>query len=403
MAVTHLMQSHQISDELGFLPKNPIRFLPLSGTYSSRDKYFITIDNLGYLLPGLIKENRIAESVKSLPTPDWSLNDLSQPALYRLMLLVTMLEHAYFYERLKHLTIAELIAMEGPHVIPEQLAIPLYKLWQLTGIAPSMSYELYSPWNYFKPDPSKPMDFDNIKMIHSFTDTEDEKWFVLNHQMVDYRFAPAIRPSLTAHLLTANTQQWNSISPDWVTRLLEEILVNVEKMTDVLERMREHCRPDVYFDQVRKFYSIPRNLVFEGVEELKDQTINVLGETGGQDGWKQFMHAILGMDFDDITFGGIYYFKELRKHMSPTRRTLIENTKRESLLRNYVANQKTRNNCKPARRYNGLIKCLLDWMDEHYSLARDYVGRQNETHGTVKAPFGLLQEIREKTKNYMID
>ena len=403
MAVNSLVQFHQISDELGFLPKNPLRLLPSNTQFMLRNRYFIEIDKIAYSLPDLIKKGRVAEAVRSLPVPSWPIYDLYQPAMYRLMLLVTMLEHAYFYEKLQHLKVAELMAMEGPHVIPNKLAIPLYKLWQQTGIAPSMSYELYSQWNYLKFDPSKPIDFDNIKMIHSFTDTEDEKGFVLIHQIVDYTFAPVIRPSLKAHLLTADSSQWDSVPPDLITRLLEEISANMEKVVNVLERMREYCRPDVYFEQVRRFYSIPRNLEFEGVEKLKGQTVNVLGETGGQDSWKQFMHAILGMDFDDVKFGNIYYFKELRNHMSPVRRNLVERIKSESMLRNYVVDQKEKNNCQPARRYNRLIKSLLDWMDEHYSLAKEYVGRQGETHGTVKAPFGLLQEIRDKTKSYIIE
>ena len=208
---------------------------------------------------------------------------------------------------------------------------------------------------------------------------------------------------MQAHVLTMDRYAWPSIPPEIVTESLEKAIVYIETMVNTLEEMRKNCRPDVYFENIRKFYSTPRNIVFEGVREWENQIINVLGETGGQDPWKQILHAVLRMNFDKTSFGNIFYFKELRKSMSTDRRELIETIQNESRLRNYVLQEIIKNNRKPARRYNSLIKCLLDWMDEHFSLATEYVGQKGETHGTVKAPLKLLQEIRLETKSYLID
>ena len=392
--VRMLMDQYGVSYRTGFLAEDPLRVLPSFTDNTARDREFVLLDQSAYMLTLDIAHKNVVRSVEQMKVPAWCYDELSEPIQYRLMLVYAMRTHAYFHELLGYRNIGELMQDDRIKSLPPQLAVPLWELSKITGIAPSMSYCLYSLSNYFLKDPNKKIGLGNIDLIHSFTSTLDEKWFVWIHQVMECVFAPAIPALVKAYLLSM--LPFEDIPSEVMTRCLTQAARASAKTVDILEQMRNHCDYHTYFDRVRLFYGFPRSVVFEGVDELNGEKQEVLGETGGHTPLQHSRLMVLGMDHEDIP-----YFPQMRKHMPAKFRNLIE-LMACSRIREYVMWARDRNNVKPARPYNQLVWSVIAHRWEHLTLVKDYITTYGETHGTGKPPLDWLEILYERTKQYLI-
>lgn len=402
-----LMKKHDVSFETGFLAERPLRWLPEDSDNAPRTNDFMRLDAMAYSLEQTIGERKVAESVKRLTVPRWSFEDLPQPVASRLMLIYAMYTHAYFREVCLYGNVSALVQDLSPKILPAQLAVPLWHTSRRIGMEPTMSYGLYGLWNYYRKDPQKPVGLDNIELIHSFTGTLDERWFVWIHQAVEVAFAPAIPELLTACLLS-RVHDRNGSMPS-LPNLGEEVIVEemirrldnaakaARNAVAVLRRMREHCNYGTYFNRVRLFFAFPNSVVFEGIEELEGEPQQKLGETGGQTPFMHFQLAAAGIDHDDDP-----YFPRMRQYMSQPFRELVEFVKSSSNIRLFVLER--RRNTTLVQSYNALIQAIpLDWRIVHMSLVDDFIAQFGEGHGTGKPPLQWLSELYKKAKSYLIE
>jgi len=405
--VTLLMKKHDVSLETGFLAERPLRWLPKDSGSVERTNDFMRLDAMAYALEQTISERKVAESVKRLAVPRWSFEDLPRPVASRLMLIYAMYTHAYFREVYLYGNVSELMQDLDPKILPAQLAVPLWRASRRIGMEPTMSYGLYALWNYYRKDPRKPVSLDNIELIHSFTGTPDERWFVWIHQVVEVAFAPAIPELLTACLLSRVRDPDGSMTslPNLGEEVIvEEMIRRLDKATKAardavvaLKRMREHCDYGTYFNQVRLFFTFPNSVVFDGVEELGGKPQQQLGETGGQTPFMHFQLAAAGIDHDDDP-----YFPRMRQYMSRPFRELVELVKKTSNIRSFVLER--RRNKALVQSYNSLIQAIpLDWRIAHMSLVDDFIGQFGEGHGTGKPPLEWLSALHKKAKSYLIE
>ena len=397
-----LMKKHKVSYSMGFLAEKPLLSIPRGSGDEEKWRYFLKVDELGYALKKLIKERRVSEAVNALPDlPQSVFYDISWEAAHRFMLVVAMATQAYFREIFPCKNVEELMSDTRVKFLPPQLAMPLWRLHKITGISPSMSYGLYSLWNWHKKETEKPLSLENIEMIHSFTGTLDERWFVWIHQIVEMVFHPAISASLKADILAklycARQINDEQVVINYMTKFLREAAVASVETVNVLERMREHCNPSTYFDEIRMFYSFPRKVVFEGVEdpEAYRKPLEIYGETGGQTPYQHFRIAALGIKHQKSE-----YFMRMRKHMSTPFRELVERMDNAS-IRDFVLGHKS--NKALRRQYNIFVQSVLDWRAEHMALVEEYIKTHGESHGTGKPPLDWLKELYDETKSYLID
>ncbi len=405
--VRRLMQQHGVSFETGFLAERPLRWLPNGVADAAQVNDFMRLDAMAYALEQTISERKVAESINRLAVPRWPVENLPWPVVSRLMLIYAMFTHAYFREVYPYRNVSELMQDRSPKILPAQLAVPLCRASRRIGMEPTMSYGLYGLWNYYRKDPEQPVSLENIELIHSFTGTLDERWFVWIHQAVEVAFAPAIPELLTACLLSCVRDSDASVPS--LSNLREKVII--EKMirclnnaakaarnaVAVLKRMREHCNYGTYFNRVRLFFTFPNSVVFEGVEELGGEPQQKLGETGGQTPFMHFQLAAAGIDHDDDP-----YFPRMRGYMTKPFRDLVELVKQTSKIRSFVLER--RQNKALVQSYNALIQAVpIDWRIVHMSLVDDFIGQFGEGHGTGKPPLEWLSKLHKKATSYLME
>ena len=392
--IKSLMEENHVSSKTGFLSESPLRNLP-STNDKQQTEDFKLLDKIGHSIDQIIRDKKAAETVKDLKTPGWTFENLPREVTHRLMLIYAMLMHAYFREILPYKNVNELMKDTNKKLLPQQIAVPLWKLSKITGIAPSMSYGLYSLWNYYKKDPNKPLNLENVELIQSFTGSLDEKWFVWIHQIVEITFAQTIPELAKASLLSSPPESNDPEITNEIIKSLDKASLIMRDVVSVLERMRENCSYKDYFDKVRIFYSIPKNIVFEGVDELKGEGQEIYGETGGQTPYMHFLLAALAIKHEEDS-----YFPYMQKHMTHQFRNFILRF-RDSKLREYVVNHKR--NRILVRRYNMLVQSVLDWRAEHMSLVEDYIKVFGEVYGSGKPPLTWLKSLYDKTKVFLVE
>lgn len=388
-----VLKMHRISPELGFLGEKPPLHLPYDHSSQWRNEYFRKLDALAYNLPELIRTKTLHHEIVQLSIPpELHLEQLSWAAQNRFMLLNAMVTHALFVQIYNYPDVSTSQKDEKEKYLLPALAIPLWEISKLTGFVPTLSYGLYIR-NYELLDPQKPVALDNLDLLHSFTGSVDEKWFVWIHQVVEKEFAPAISALLSALLLTSHPDTPGMIQE--VTKCLARACMAMRNVVSTLHRMREHCDPATYFQRVRMFYSFPRNVIFGGVREIEGKAQNYFGETGGQ---SPFMHTLLASL-------GIYpadpYFPQMRKHMSKYNRSFVELILHGSHLREYVKRHAVHRPCRPLLNYyHMLVDFVLGWRKEHLSLVDDNIGKYGDKHGTGSPPLSWLRGLYDETLRY---
>ncbi|MBI2056156.1 MAG: hypothetical protein HYT37_02145 [Candidatus Sungbacteria bacterium] len=393
--VRALLETHYASPEFGFLAENPVLTLsPMENFNNLYTEYFEALQTATDNLPNLIREKRITETLAHLPPISnyYFFRYISTRQQYWLMHMLGILTHSYFNETLEYETAGEVQKDSSIKILPAKLAKPLWLVAQEIKTVPSFSYMLYSLYNYDIPDKTKKISLKNIKLVHSFTGTRDEEWFVNIHQVIEKTVAPALTDLLiAAHFIELIDHKKEAT--DVVIVKMQDAVIALETTLAIFKRMREQCDYRTYFDSVRKFYIFPKNVVFEGVSETPK---SFYGETGGQ---TPFMHTILSLL--GMYPAHIPYFPEMRLYMSGHHRALVESTLAHWNIRSFV-DLYGKKNPRLVRSYNALAQFVVDWRAEHFSLASDYIKEFGDTHGTGGTPLAWLERLHEHAKSFLI-
>ena len=380
--VHECMRYYGVSEARGFLAEDPA-----SAVVARHDEHRINVCSIVATLPRYIKAGRVRAAVHSISTPRRDFSELTMAQAHMVMLRYAFLMHAYLREQHSYRNISELMADESIKYLPPQLAVPMWRLSQITGIAPSLSYGLYSLWNFYRKDRGQPFGLDNNGLIYSFTGAHDEEWFVGIHQEIEYYFARAIPAYLNVYFRA----RFIPCDSGFVNAMFDCLLYAAEvseEIVKILRRMTERCDEETYFGNVRLFYSVPKSLVFSGVEELGGQPQQIFGETGAQTPLQHFRLAVLGIYPQDE------FFHSMRKHMSYPFRKLIESLL-DSRVRIFVEQAGSRWLTKA---YNRNLEAIILWREAHMELVGRYITRFGEGHGTGKSPLSWLQERIDEVK-----
>jgi len=160
-------------------------------------------------------------------------------------------------------------------VLPAQLAMPLVTVSEKLDVAPWLDYHYaYSLGNYVKINPDGNLHWNNLKMACSFTGTQDEVGFIMNHVYIN-----EVSPNLVS-----------GIFQSLAGKRKEGLKLVLETIRDMNERRRtmwKASRPQHYNDFRAFIMGIEGNdeifgngVVYEGCGE---EPRKYRGQTGAQD------------------------------------------------------------------------------------------------------------------------
>jgi len=259
-----------ISPKYGFLPQfEPLDKLPLK---------YVNVQNLiDKLHTNLLKEEGLIEkSIKDLPNLDIlvRMEDDKQvlQALYRAYTFLTsgyLLAPAHFKKD------SEGKYGKAHQILPKQLSEPLVTVSNKLDVFPWLDYHYaYSLGNYVKKDKNGNLHWNNLKMACSFTGTQDEVGFIMNHVYIN-----EVSPQLVSGIfqtLSGQTRQG-----------LEQVLETIRDMNERRRTMWEASNPKNYNDFRAFIMGIEGNdeifgngVIYEGVW---DEPKKFRGQTGAQD------------------------------------------------------------------------------------------------------------------------
>jgi indoleamine 2,3-dioxygenase len=130
------------------------------------------------------------------------------------------------------------------------------------GIPPVATYACVNLWNFTTPS-SDPTDLDALLAQHTFTGTPDESWFYMVSVAMEARGAYIIRVMLDA--LHASSSHHHHPNLPLITRALDETTTCIARLGELLERMDEQCRPQVFYHRIRPFLAGSKNMAAAGL------------------------------------------------------------------------------------------------------------------------------------------
>ena len=286
--------------------------------------------------------------------------------------------------------------------LPAALAIPMVALADRLGQQPLLQYSGYVLDNWGRLDPDQGVSLDNIYMIQKFASGTDEAWFVLVHVAIEARAGAAL--ALYAPLIEAAANG----DEDRAEALLARIVAVWAEINALFDRMPEHCDPYIYFRRVRPYIhgwkdnpALGAGVVYRGVARYGDAPQAFRGQTGSQSSIVPSMDALLGVGHaaDPLRT----YLDELHVYRPPGHRRFIDDVRRESGVRAFVARSGHRGLTEA---YNAAVQAVADFRSRHLEYAASYIHSQgrksagNHTEiGTGGTPFmKYLKKHRDETR-----
>jgi len=371
-----------ITEEFGYLPNyDPARSL------SAGNKEW---DQFGKEIPKLLMSSNFRKRVTELP--DFDVKDLKGDAeIARAMLILSYIGQSYQWSD------------ESPATtLPKKLALPWYEVGKLVGRPPILSYQSYASDNWRRIDPEGPIECGNIALQQCFLGGQDEEWFILIHIDIEKKAGKALK--------AIEDSQADVVSND-----ADKLLLSLTKLRDslaamysVLCRMPEKCDPYIYFHRVRPYIfgwrnnpSLPKGVIYEGVDEYKGVGQTFRGETGAQSAIIPAADGVLGIDHEKDELRE--YLMEMRQYMPPQHVKFIEAVEAGPSVRNFV---KSANDSKLTSVFNECVEIVADFRAKHLEYAGTYIHAQAQATpgnpsavGTGGTPFMVyLRKHRDETK-----
>jgi len=343
---------------------DPVRgFLPAVDPAVSLPPEFAAWDELAKALPGLLTERRFRATVADMPELDPS--PLTDPSLReRAMLLLCLFGNGYVWE-----------GPEPALTIPARLATPLCRIADTLGRPPIAAHAslVLANWRTTKPGSFQPED---LRLLASFRDLEDEKWFFLITVAIEAVGARSIPAILAAQAAVAAGDAGT------VARELETVASAIGDSTRMLLRMYERCQPKVFFDEVRPWVTgWPEPGVI--YDQVSSSPRRLIGGSAAQSPLIQAFDAALGVTHPSPASGP--FLAEMRNYMAPGHRRFLERVERGPSIAAF-----SRATDDPATRAAYRLCCdeLDQFRKAHLEMAGRYITVQAKGDPTAKGTGG---------------
>ncbi len=373
---------YAITEEFGYLPN----YDPARSLSAGNEEW----DEFGKDIPKLLMSSNFRKRVTELP--DFNIKALKGDAeIQRAMLILSYIGQSYQWSD------------ESPATtLPKKLALPWYEVGKLVGRPPILSYQSYASDNWRRIDPNGSIECGNIALQQCFLGGQDEEWFILIHIEIEKKAGKALKAIEDSQADVASNDA------DKLLLSLTKLRDSLASMYAVLCRMPEKCDPYIYFHRVRPYIfgwrnnpSLPKGVIYEGVDEYKGVGQTFRGETGAQSAIIPAMDGVLGIDHEKDELRE--YLMEMRQYMPPQHVKFIEAVEAGPSVRNFV---KSANDSKLTSIFNECVEIVADFRAKHLEYAGTYIHAQSQATpgnpsavGTGGTPFMVyLRKHRDETK-----
>lgn len=359
-----------VNSNTGFLPATE----PIASFGPSAPSYLRTLSELGDDLPELLEDSCLRDRLDDLAPSEEMFDSLSERELH------------YLYSITGFLANASIHGTDGPDTdtIPAGVAIPLYEASRRLGRTPVLSYDAYVLHNWVRTDRDSRLSPREIQPITTFTDLEDERWFIAIHVAIESAAGPAIAAIGDAQ------QGVREDDPSRVSRALRAMIDAIYDVTDILKRMPERNDPDAYGQEFRPYLGSLTDVVFEGVPELTGSQ-SFRGASGAQSSLFPALDATLGIDHGDNPL--VTHLRTLRTDMPSSHRAFIETIEKEPNLHDYVENagggsDSTTADADLRETYNECIDQMITFRKRHIEVVETYLtSKLDSSEGTGGTPY----------------
>ncbi len=374
----------------------PHGFLPSADPIEQLPEEFSEWETLALDLPKLLTSDQTRNTISNMP--EFNVSQLTNAnELERAMVILSYLGHAYIWNNAKPV-----------NTLPKVLAKPWHAVASKIGRPPVLSYGSYALYNWKRLDENKNSELGNIVLLQNFLGGIDEEWFILIHVDIETKAAPAVA-ALQPALQAAKERNTDAVLQHFNTMIKALAL-----MCETLERMPEHCDPYIYYSRVRPYIhgwkdnpALPDGVIYEGVDEYKNEPQFFKGETGAQSTIIPALDAALGITHENNPLKA--HLNEMRTYMPPEHREFLNALELGPSLRDYALENHT---TEPKLRdcYNECIQLIDKFRKTHLAYAASYIQKQHQTSlsnptavGTGGTPFmDYLRKHETETKQHLI-
>ena len=350
----------------GFLPSND------PASYFSHFTELNSVNAWGQQLPQLLLEDDFREQAQRWLIPFWP-EDKIVPQHYS--------ELRLYYMRLAFIA-SGYINQVGQTVskrLPANIAQPLIQVSKLLSRPPILSYDGYALYNWYRLDPSKPIELGNIDTLQNFVELYDEHWFILVHVAIEALSSEMIYKMVK--LDPDNVEQVNT-----TLACIDETL---KQQHGILKRIPEHMSADLYFSHFRPYIGFFDDVVYEGKNSLRG---SYRGETGAQSSILPMLTAFLKIPHQETEL--TQHLNDMCDYMPKAHRELVQ----------YFDSLPEIKSKASINLFNRVLEHIAQFREQHFEWAKSYINQKTpDATGTGGTPYykWLNQLIRE-TRQYKI-
>ncbi|KEF52653.1 indoleamine 2,3-dioxygenase [Exophiala aquamarina CBS 119918] len=350
-----------ISARNGFLPDEiPLRRLS--------HQHYAPWESLAKNLSELIVNNEIRAKIDALPILE-TIYLRSEAEWQRAYSLLAFWAHAYFWG-----------GQQPSERLPPQITCPLLQVSSRLGLPPTATYSALNLWNWERKAPNCEItDPENLRSLQTATGTRDEEWFYLISVSVEAKGGPLILAMLQA------TQAVRDCNDRLLESCLQTITQGITELGVLLNRMREHCDPQIFYHVIRPLLAgskgmasagLPRG-VFYDEGNGKGQWREYSGGSNAQSSLIQLFDIVLGVDHH-ATGGSSSkaartgsFIQEMRNYMPRGHREFLAYMTKKSNIREYASNASTSPTIRNA--YNKAVEALVAFRNIHIQIVAGYI------------------------------
>ncbi|KAI8943007.1 hypothetical protein NX059_001045 [Plenodomus lindquistii] len=370
----HTLPAFMVSTTRGFLPRqDPIVTLPVEFAAAESLLQRMPIKTLSGE-PGLLANFTFGETLlKELP-------DLSDAVeKYRDDLVVmnalyrdySFLASAWLFEPCHERFMRGEEYGLGRQSLPRCIALPIVKVAELAGFKPFMEYAgSYALFNYQFEDPSKGLEYDNLRLIRAFEcgldPTSSEAGFVLVHIAMVKESGALIKGAVET--LEGCTGDDRERFDDG----LRTLVGGMTKVNAVMNTMWKRSKPSGYTSFRTFIFGItsqsmfPNGVIYEGVSE---EPMSFRGESGANDSMVPMCDNLLQISMPETPLTDI--LKDFRQYRPGNHREFLEavrDSAQQAGVREFAKGDKM-----SAALYLQALDQVRDFRWRHWCFTREYI------------------------------